>query len=107
MVLTAARKAELLAYCRLDSEELTEAELRLLEGFFHAAVSYIGISVPTESGRLAKFDLVVNAMVLDSWERRDMTITSTVAVDNPALRRIINQLKLSEPVPNSDTSEEA
>ena len=106
MELTAERKEQLLAYCRIDGAELTAAENKLLESFFHAAVSYIGISEPTESGRLAKFDLAVNALVLDSWERRDISITSTVVTANPALRRVINQLKLSEPRPGLNTGGE-
>lgn len=95
MELTPERKGLLLAYCRLDGEELTEEEHGLLELFFHSAVDYVGISEPTERGRRAKFDLVVNAMVLDAWDHRDMK-EYTPTLPNPALRNLLNQLKLTE-----------
>ena len=44
-----------------------------------------------------------NAMVLDAYDRRDITITGTIVADNPAFRRLITQLKLTEPVSNLDT----
>ena len=95
MDLTPERKALLLAYCRLDGEELTEEEHGLLELFFHSAVDYVGIAEPTERGRRAKLDLVVNAMVLDAWDHRDMK-EYTPTITNPALRNLLNQLKLTE-----------
>ena len=42
-------------------------------------------------------------MVLDGFDRRDVTITGTIVADNPSFRRLINQLKLTEPVSNLDT----
>ena len=95
MDLTPERKGLLLAYCRLDGEELTEEEHGLLELFFHSAVDYVGIVEPTERGRRAKLDLVVNAMVLDAWDHRDMK-EYTPTLPNPALRNLLNQLKLTE-----------
>lgn len=47
--------------------------------------------------RAAQYDLCVNYLVLDAWERREVTITGTITADNPAFRRLINQLKLTEP----------
>ena len=60
---------------------------------------------PPASGtpRAAQYDLCVNYLVLDGYDRRDVTITGTIVADNPAFRRLINQLKLTEPVSNSDT----
>lgn len=97
MELTPERKAQLLAYCRLDGGELTEEEHLLLETLYGAAVAYMidaGVSVPTEKNRLFRFDLVVNSMVLHAWDHRDLS--EPVAVANPFMRHILNQLKLTE-----------
>lgn len=104
------RLMALLAYCKLMELEGDPEVQSLIPLFFSAAVSYMaqaGISEPEEgSPRRAQYDLCVNRMVLDSWERRDAAITSTVVTDNPAFRQMINQLKLTEPrdVSNLDTS---
>ena len=107
MALPEERKAALLAYCRID--ELEPGEEVLLEAMYDAAVNYMaqaGVSEPEEgTSRRAQYDLCVNYLVLDSWDRRDVSITGTIVADNPAFRRLINQLKLTEPdVSNSDTS---
>ena len=108
--LTDERYTSLLAYCKLTELEGDPEVQSLNRLFFSAAVSYMaqaGISEPEEgSPRRAQYDLCVNRMVLDSWERRDAAITSTVVTDNPAFRQMINQLKLTEPrdVSNLDTS---
>ena len=108
MALTEERRARLLAYCRI--EEPTDEELLTLEGLYDAAVGYMegaGISPPASgTPRAAQYDLCVNYLVLDGYDRRDVTITGTIVADNPAFRRLINQLKLTEPVSNSDTVEE-
>lgn len=99
MALTEERKASLLAYCRI--EEPTAEELLTLETLYDAAVGYLegaGISLPPEgTPRRAQYDLVVNFMVLRDFDLRDATITGTVVTDNPAVQRIITQLKLTEP----------
>lgn len=101
-----AVKSRLMAYCRIDS--LEEGEDLLLQGLYNAAVSYLeqaGISVP-EAGmpRRAQYDLCVGALVLDAYDRRDVAITGSIVSDNPMFRRILNQLKLTEPaVSDSDT----
>lgn len=102
-----ARKAALMAYCRIDA--LEEGEDLLLQGFYDAAVSYMeqaGISEPKEgTTRRAQYDLCVNALVLDAYDRRG-TETDGSINDNPALRRMITQLKLTEPVVSDfDTTE--
>ncbi len=103
--LTDARKAELLAYCRIDAVETGEAAL--IQTLYDSALGYIdqaGVSEPAAgTPRRAQYDLCVNYLVLDAYDRRDMTITGTTVAENPAFRRIMNQLKLSEPVSESGT----
>lgn len=105
-MITPERKAALLAYCRID--ELTAAEEPVFDGMVQAAESYMeqaGIAGPEEGTlRRAQYNLCVNALVLDSWDRRgsmDGGKGSYQATDNPAFRQTINQLKLTEPVPLS------
>lgn len=94
-----------MAYCRIDA--LEEGEDALLQGLYEAAVSYMeqaGISEPKEgTARRAQYDLCVNYLVLDGYDRRDVTITGTIVSENPAFRRMLTQLKLTEPVSNLDT----
>lgn len=93
--------AGLLAYCRL-TELADDPDVRaLIPVLYMSAVTYMdssGIAVP-EAGtpRAAQYDLCVNYLVLDAWERREVTITGSVVSANPAFRRLINQLKLTEP----------
>lgn len=101
MELTEERRAGLLAYCRLTELADDPEVAALIPALYDAAVGYManaGVSVP-ESGtaRAAQYDLCVNALVLDGWERREMTITGPIVADNPAFRRLLNQLKLTEP----------
>ena len=96
--MTEERRAGLLAYCRI--EEPTSEELRTLENLYDAAVGYMegaGISQPPEgTSRRAQYDLAVNFMVLRDFDLRDAEVTGTIQ-DNPAFRRLITQLKLTEP----------
>ena len=98
MALTEERRASLLAYCRM--EEPTEEELLTLETLYDAAVGYLegaGISPPAPgTSRAAQYDLAVNFMVLRDFDLRDAEVMGTVQ-DNPAFRRLITQLKLTEP----------
>ena len=102
-----AAKSRLMAYCRIDA--LEEGEVLLLQGLYEAAVSYMeqaGVSEP-EAGtpRRAQYDLCINALVLDGYDRRGVQTEGSVS-DNPQLRRMIVQLKLTEPaVSESDTAE--
>ena len=105
--LTEARRAELLAYCKL-TELADDPEVEALIGtYYGAAAAYMaqaGISEPPEgTPRRAQYDLCVNAMVLDSWDRREISVSGTVS-ENPAFRRVMNQLKMTENVSNLDTS---
>ena len=107
MELTAKRKAALLAYCRID--ELDAGEAALLESLYGAAVAYMeqaGVSEPAEgTPRRAQYDLAVNYLVLNAYDQRDTVIPGTIVADNPAFRRHLNQLKLTEPVvSDSDTT---
>lgn len=100
-----AVKSRLMAYCRIDA--LEEGEELLLQGLYEAAVSYMeqaGVSEPKEyTPRRAQYDLCINALVLDGYDRRGMQTEGSVS-DNPQLRRMIVQLKLTEPaVSDSDT----
>lgn len=103
MALTEARRESLLAYCKIV--EPTKEELITLEGLYEAAVGYMegaGISLPPEgTPRRAQYDLAVNVMVLRDFDLRDATITGTIVADNPAFRRLITQLKLTEPQPET------
>lgn len=110
MAMTEAQRAMLIAYCRLVPEELTEADNILLETLNDAAVAYLeqaGISQPPEGApRAGQYDLLRCALVLDAYDRRDMTVPGTLGA-NPAFSRMLVQMKLTEPVPNLDTGAEA
>ena len=105
--LTEVRRAELLAYCKL-TEFAEDPEVEALIGtYYGAAAAYMaqaGISEPpVGTPRRSQYDLCVNAMVLDSWDRREISVSGTVS-ENPAFRRVMNQLKMTENVSNLDTS---
>ena len=112
VVLTNERRASLLAYCKLTEFEDDPEVMSLLDTFYGAAVGYLaqaGVSMPPKgTPRRAQYDLAVNYLVLDSWDHRDVTLNSTVITDNPVFRRIVTQLKLTEPanVSNLDTTED-
>jgi hypothetical protein len=88
-----ARKEALKEYCHLD--DLSDADELQLEAFYYGAVSYMedaGIQKPSDNKRLAKYDLVVNALVNDAWDNRRSTVTGQL-FENPAWQRMKNQLK--------------
>ena len=99
MALSETERAALLAYCRM--EEPSAEELLVLEGLHSAAEEYManaGVAKPAEgTSRRALYDLCVNFMVLRDFDLRDATITGTIVNDNPAFRRMLTQLKLTEP----------
>ena len=99
MALTEERKAALLAYCKL-TELADDPEVEaLIPAFYEAAVGYMegaGITEPAaDTARRCQYDLCVNAMVLDAYDRRGAQTEGSVG-DNPMLRRMITQLKLTE-----------
>lgn len=109
--MTAERKAALLAYCRID--ELLPDDEFVFEGMYQAAVSYMdqaGVSEPEEgTHRRGQYDLCVNALVLDAWDRRGTAVSergTSPTVENRSFRQILNQLKLTEPEPVSELDTE-
>lgn len=101
MALSEERLAGLLAYCKLTELADDPEVAALIPTLYDAVVGYMenaGVGVP-EPGtpRAAQYDLVVNYLVLDAWERRETTMVATVVADNPAFRRKLKQLQLTEP----------
>lgn len=100
-----ARRAGLLAYCRID--ELAPGEDVILEGMYLDAVAYLtqaGVEEPAAgTPRAAQYDLLVNAMVLDSWDNRGSQSAGVNLTENPAFRRRLTQMKLTGPVSIPDT----
>lgn len=96
--MTEKRRRTLMAYCRIDT--LDEWEESLLASMYDSAVAYMtqaGVSEPPEgTPRRGQYELLVNALVLDAWDRRDLTITGTIVADNPMFRRLLTQMKLTE-----------
>lgn len=94
-----ARKKRLMAYCRID--ELGPDDEVVLAGMYEDAVAYLvgaGVAVP-ESGtsRAAQFDARVDELVLDALDNRGTQTAGYALTENPAFRRKLNQLKLTEP----------
>ena len=93
------RRKSLLAYCRIDVEE--DGESALLQTLYDAAVAYMataGVSEPeAKTDRRAQYDLCVNALVLDAYDRRDKTITGTIVASNPVFGGMLVQLQVTEP----------
>ena len=99
--MTDEREAALLAYCRLDEPD--ENELVLLEALVAAGEGYLasaGVAKPggDDPARLALYDLLVNAFVLDAYDNRGTQSAGYVLQENPTLRRVLNQLKLTVPI---------
>ena len=96
--------ADIAAYCKVDADD---AEL---PGFVDAAAAYLsgaGVSEPEDgTARFAQYLQCVKYLALDLYDRRDAAVDGTLG-DNPAFRRMLNQLKLTEPVPESGTGEAA
>lgn len=96
--------ADIAAYCKVDAND---AEL---PGFVDAAAAYLsgaGVSEPEDgTARFAQYLQCVKYLALDLYDRRDTAVEGTLG-DNPAFRRMLNQLKLTEPVPDSGTGEGA
>lgn len=111
--MAASFRDKALAYCRQELSELNEAEVELFDEICEAAHGYLfdaGVAEPKEPRRLARYNLVAYALVLDAWDRRDITMVGAAIAENPALRQKLNQLKQTEPdhsaVSNLDTATE-
>lgn len=98
MELTPERLKAVKLYCRIDAEDTEEDSL--LTALYWAAVGYLGEAGITEpemgTPRRAQYDLCVNYLVLDGYDRREVTLTGTAMIENPAFRRLLTQLKLTE-----------
>ena len=94
-----SKRPVLLAYCRIDEPDT--GELALLDVLYDSAVDYMtnaGVEAPAAgTPRAAQYDLLVNSLVLDAYDQRAVSITGKLVTDNPAFRRALTQLKLSEP----------
>lgn len=99
--LTPERREQLLAYCKLTEMADDPEVVALIPGMYAAAVAYMedaGVRVPeSDTPRRALYDLCVNYLTLDAWDRRETTVVTTVASDNPKFREKLNQLKWTEP----------
>ena len=93
-----ARMRSLLAYCRIEEPEPEERST--LDMLYDSAVGYLaeaGILEPDAvSPRRAQYDMCINYLVLDGFDRRELTFAGGQIAENPAFRRLINQLKLTE-----------
>lgn len=96
-MLTSEELAAAKAYLRVEGD----AEDGVVTACVLAAREYLdraGISTPgPKSSRRPLYDLVCHAMALGSYDLRDPVITGTIVAENPQLRRMIVQLKLTEP----------
>lgn len=101
------RMALLRAYCRIDADD--DQFALLAPSMLQSAEEYMvgaGVSKPADgTARRALYDECVNALVLDAYDNRGAQFKANSLSDNPAFRRKLVQLKLSEPegVPDSDT----
>ena len=102
MALSDERREALLAYCRLTELQDDPEVQVVIPALYEAAVGYMdqaGISLPeVGTPRAAQYDLSDNARVLDRWDHRDMKEPSASSVENVAFRRMMNQLKLTDPL---------
>lgn len=98
------RWAALVSYCKLgelaDDPEVTG----LLPLMYGAAVGYMtGAGIPepaADADERDLYDLLVNRLTLDEWDRREITVTGTVINENPVFRMMLNQLKTSSALNN-------
>ena len=96
-------------------DESYKAQERLLTilgdvmvGAAAASLAGAGVREPQDgSPRSAQYLQCVKYLALDLYDRREPTITGTIVATNPVFRAMLNQLKLTEPVPDSGTGEGA
>ena len=98
-----ARLAELRAYMRVTWTEDDD----LISSLYGAAVSYLAVAdilPPSQPDRKALYDLAVNGLTLNFYERRAAEVTGTINSQMEfGLRLLINQLKFTTNVSNLDT----
>lgn len=85
------------AYMRVDGDE----DNAVVTQCVIAARAYLtgaGVSLPApDTQRRSLYDLVCHVLALEAYDRRVMTITGTIVANNPVMRQMLNQLKLTEP----------
>lgn len=85
------------AYMRVEGD----ADDAIVTACVLAAREYLagaGVALPApDTPRRALYDLVCHAMALSMYDQRDPVITGTIVAENPQLRRMLTQLKLTEP----------
>lgn len=95
------RLESLLAYCKLSELRDDPEVMALIPELYLYAVQYLagaGVEQPEEGATLAPlYDQCVKYLVLDAWERRETAVVATVVADNPVFRRMLVQLKQSQP----------
>lgn len=100
MSLTSGRLAEIANYCKVDADD---AEL---SGYVAAAEGYMlsGVCSEPEEGtpRAAMYLLCIKALTLEQYDRRGLAVDQA-ASENRIVRIMINQLKMTESVPNLGT----
>ena len=88
-----------MAYCRIDV--LEDGEEDLLKTLYLSAVAYLAgadISEPeADTPRRAQYDLCVNALVLDAYDKRGTTVSGSALTDNREYRGTFLQLQATEP----------
>lgn len=66
----------------------------------------MGVAEPeVGSARLPQYNTCILALVLDAWDSRGTQTADKAFADNPAFRRRLNQLKLTEPVRSESDTE--
>ena len=96
-------KATVFSYCREEENPDTLVDMTVAwdgaEGYLDGA----GVTRPApESKRHGLWLSVMLAETLDRYDNRDGQ-TAGLLHENPAYRRALNQLKMTEPVPDSGT----
>lgn len=95
------RLESLLAYCKLSELRDDPEVMVLISELYLYAVQYLagaGVEQPEEGAPLTPiYDQCVNYLVLDAWERREAAVVATIVSDNPVFRRMLVQLKQSQP----------
>lgn len=95
------RLESLLAYCKLSELRDDPEVMALIRELYLYAVQYLagaGVEQPEEDAPLTPlYNQCVNYLVLDAWERREAAVVATVVTDNPVFRRMMVQLKQSQP----------
>lgn len=101
-MLAMGRAAEIADYCRVDADDAQ------LPALIAAAEGYMlsGVCGEPEPGspRAEIWVQCVKYLVLDLYDRRDMTVSGEL-VDNPAFQRMKNLLKFSNATALSDLEE--